>query len=198
MELQAAGQQTEGVQQAQVAGTELQDGQQVAVQQTGSVQHSQAAGGQQGEEPMEQQPAERAAALEDIQEQQQQQQVQQQQQPVAELQLDQVAHPELSPLADAAFTLAALASSGLAAPYGLPRNDTLAVRCLQHAALVGGVDAQLALADRWGPGQAGGTGWKAGGASSISWMQEMVLRMHCRQCCLDRWLFKRCVLLLFC
>lgn len=145
--------------------------QQVAGQQMESAQHIQAAGGQQDEEPIEQQPAERAAALEDIheqQEQQQQQQVHQQQQPDPELQLDLMAHPELSPLADAAFTLAALASSGLAAPYGLPRNDTLAVRCLRHAALAGGVDAQLALADRWGPGQAGGTGWKEGRASSIS------------------------------
>ena len=79
------------------------------------------------------------------QQQEMQQQEEQQEEPPAlpEVRLDLKAHPELAPLADAAFTLAALASSGLAAPFGLPHNDTLAVHCLQQAALAGGVDAQL-------------------------------------------------------
>ncbi len=106
--------------------------------------------------PVEQQPAQDAAVeAEEQQEGEQPQQAEEQQQgeqqphEPLDLQLDLKAHPELAPLADAAFTLAALASSGLAAPLGLPRNDTLAVHCLHSAALAGGVDAQLALADRW-------------------------------------------------
>lgn len=62
--------------------------------------------------------------------------------------LDHRANPELVPLSDGAFTLAALLSSGLAAPWGLPQNDTLAVYVLHRAALAGSQDARLALADR--------------------------------------------------
>lgn len=63
--------------------------------------------------------------------------------------LDLRSHPEVAPLADAAFTLAALLASGAAAPWGLPANDPRAVYVLHRAALAGSQDARLALADRY-------------------------------------------------
>lgn len=58
-------------------------------------------------------------------------------------------HPELAPLSDAAVTLAALLSSGIAAAHGLPRNDSRAVHVLRCAAMAGSLEARLALADRY-------------------------------------------------
>lgn len=48
---------------------------------------------------------------------------------------------------DAAFTMAVLYSSGLAAPV-IPRNDTAALHFLTLAAAAGDLGAQAALADR--------------------------------------------------
>jgi len=55
---------------------------------------------------------------------------------------------ELIAPGDAAFLLAALAASGIAAP-GVPLNDSLAVRALHQSALTGSVSAHAALADRY-------------------------------------------------
>ncbi|KAL4458581.1 hypothetical protein ABPG75_013446 [Micractinium tetrahymenae] len=63
--------------------------------------------------------------------------------------LDISEHPELIALSDAAFTLAALLSSGIATAHGLPRNDSRAVHVLHQAALAGSLEARLALADRY-------------------------------------------------
>jgi len=115
---------------------------------------------QQQQQQQQQQPAEEQPEAEQQHLQAQQQGEQQPQEPL-DLQLDLKAHPELAPLADAALPPAALAPRGLAAPFGLPRNDTLAVHCLHSAALAGGVDAQLALADRWGVVNGR---WEEGGA----------------------------------
>lgn len=62
-------------------------------------------------------------------------------------------YPELAPLSDAAFTLAALLSSGIASEHGLPRNDSAAVYALHRAALAGSVEARLALAERYTVGR---------------------------------------------
>ncbi|PRW60182.1 Hrd3 like [Chlorella sorokiniana] len=146
LQQQSEGQQAvESAQQAQAASGDEQS------QQQQQVEGQQVEGTQQAEAPSAQQPAAEAALESAVpaSDKQQEQQKQEQEEEPADPQLDTAAHPELAPLADAAFTLAALASSGLAAPFGLPRNDTLAVECLRRAALAGGVDAQLALADRY-------------------------------------------------
>eukprot|EP00887_Chlorella_sp_A99_P006379 scaffold3.g6379.t1 len=61
--------------------------------------------------------------------------------------------PELPPLADAAFVLAALLASGAAAGHGLPPDDARAARLLHTAAQAGSTEAQLALAARYGAGR---------------------------------------------
>ena len=54
----------------------------------------------------------------------------------------------LSTAADAAFMLAVLAATGIAAPH-VPMNDTWAVKAWHAAAQAGSEEAQLALAHRY-------------------------------------------------
>jgi hypothetical protein len=56
--------------------------------------------------------------------------------------------PHLEACGDAAFVMAALLASGVAAPAA-PRDDKAAVRLLHLAAAAGSADAHLALADRY-------------------------------------------------
>lgn len=63
--------------------------------------------------------------------------------------LDPYELPELGPLSNAAVTLAALLSSGIAAAHGLRRNDSRAAYMLHRAAAAGSLEARVALADRY-------------------------------------------------
>jgi TPR repeat protein len=69
--------------------------------------------------------------------------------PSPDFYLDHAAHPELTPLSDAAFTLASLLATGLATAQGLPRDDARAAYVLHRSALAGGLEARLALAERY-------------------------------------------------
>jgi TPR repeat protein len=69
--------------------------------------------------------------------------------PSPDFYLDHASHPELTPLSDAAFTLASLLSTGLATAQGLPRDDARAAYVLHRSALAGSLEARLALAERY-------------------------------------------------